>query len=374
LRRLALVLLALAALPAAALDRLVFTFDDVDTSTTAAVRLYTDAPLKRPILHYMTAGAAPKQLTAEERVIPGAGRVVYAFALRGLEPDTVYRFRVADGDAWRGEVRELKSMPAKLTRLKIVTGGDAGPSRLSAQMWARAAREEPDVVVFGGDLAYANGDVGAAALWDTFLGHYEAAFAQRRMTPVIAAIGNHEVQGGFRRSAEAAPFYYAVFGDPDEPAYAARDLAGVRLLLLDSGHTAPHDGAQLEWLQRAMKPERTWRLAVYHVPLFPSVRALTVDEAVAGRQHWLPVFAHELDVAFENHDHALKRTRRDGVLFLGDGCWGRPPRSTSTRDYLEASSSVNHVWSVELEPGVLRARALGVDGAVLDKASLLKAP
>jgi hypothetical protein len=79
------------------------------------------------------------------------------------------------------------------------------------------------------------------------------------------------------------------------------------------------------------------------------------------RQHWVPLFERfGLNVAFEHHEHAYKRTHLllqgsphpAGILYLGDGSWGvekpRKPKSPSERPYLAKSASTRHFILVEL--------------------------
>ncbi len=53
------------------------------------------------------------------------------------------------------------------------------------------------------------------------------------------------------------------------------------------------------------------------------------------RKLWVPLFdKYRVPVVLEHHDHTFKRTKGllnglphpDGVLYLGDGSWGRSPR------------------------------------------------
>lgn len=102
------------------------------------------------------------------------------------------------------------------------------------------------------------------------------------------------------------------------------------------------------------------KMAVYHVPMYPSVRLFSDYMGSKMRQYWLPLFdQHNMKLSFENHDHSYKvsdravdgiamtdwiqRTYRlrnneitsNGTQYIGDGCWGRTPRVTDPRWYLE---------------------------------------
>ena len=95
---------------------------------------------------------------------------------------------------------------------------------------------------------------------------------------------------------------------------------------------------------RASLQDRSWKkaarahgIAVNHVPAYPSFRKFETDGGKAGtgelnRVHWVPLFErHNVDLVLEHHDHTFKRTRLllagtthpNGVLYLGDGSWGR---------------------------------------------------
>jgi hypothetical protein len=201
--------------------------------------------------------------------------------------------------------------------------------------------------------------------------------------PLIAGVGNHEL-GKVRSTVAETPFG-ALF---PEPMTRAVDIGGqVSILLLDSGHgRAVAD--QTAWLQQALaeRRARTWRLAVYHVPAYPSVRRFEEGASPQIRQQWVPQFERGgVAVAFENHDHALKRTvallagRPDptGITYLGDGAWGvgeRTPATPAERPYLAASSARRHAWIVSIGDTTLAARAIGEGGVELDRVELAPRP
>ena len=199
-----------------------------------------------------------------------------------------------------------------------------------------------------------------------------------RLIPVVAAIGNHEVFSS-RDTTEAtarmmretgvrlgdAPYYTALHAHARERQYAAVDVGDyLSLVLLNTGHTAMVQGAQAEWLEQALGQRAAvpYVFPVYHVPGYPSVRAFTGSTSMLVREHWAPLFERfGVPVAFENHDHAYKRTvpirgaRRDssGVVYLGDGAWGAVPRPigrehTEPAWYLATARSTNHAIFVTL--------------------------
>ena len=163
-----------------------------------------------------------------------------------------------------------------------------------------------------------------------------------RLIPMVACIGNHEVDGGYNKPRDKAPFFYALFdGLYPETGYATLDFGDyLSLVLLDTGHTTPIDGEQTDWLEKTLKEraDHPHVIVVNHVPAYPSFRndrtARTARRAPASgnRKHWVPLFEkYRVPVVLEHHDHTFKRTKPlldglahdNGVLYLGDGSWGR---------------------------------------------------
>jgi hypothetical protein len=180
---------------------------------------------------------------------------------------------------------------------------------------------------------------------------------------------------------ELAPYFYALFASPGQPGYAAIDFGDyLSFLLLDSAHTNPIPGEQTAWLESALA-DRAGRpniFPVYHVPAYPSVRKFDGEISAAVREHWLPLFEKAgVKYAFENHDHAYKRTPPiadgkpdpNGIVFLGDGAWGVETRETHPVDetwYLEKAAAVRHGIIVTLKPDGPHFQVLDSKGQQID--------
>jgi hypothetical protein len=73
---------------------------------------------------------------------------------------------------------------------------------------------------------------------------------------------------------------------------------------------------------------------VYHVPGYPSVRAFDGATSAQVREHWAPLFERAgVRVAFENHDHAYKRTHpiRAGAATRPGSCTSATARGARSR-------------------------------------------
>jgi hypothetical protein len=253
------------------------------------------------------------------------------------------------------------------------------------------AAQDPAFAVIGGDIAYSvTGRFGFAKdnmqRWLDWLAAWKKTMVapDGRLIPLLPAIGNHEVKGGFGKTPEAAPFFYALFAMPGPQGYNVLDCGDyLALFLLDSGHTHPIDGEQAHWLYHALEARQGMphKLAVYHVPAYPSVRAYNSDTSPQVREFWVPIFENfGLHAAFEHHDHAYKRSypilngRPDpkGVLYIGDGGWGvvhpRIPKKPGQLWYLAKTVQESNVILVTLLPGSKRTyKALDPLGHTIDE-------
>ncbi|MBI1785239.1 metallophosphoesterase family protein [Candidatus Sumerlaeota bacterium] len=311
------------------------------------------------------------------------GRMIHWVELTSLIPGRTYYFIAGDPLNWYTAPRKFRTIPDDADKLRFVIGGDIGTGGDPELLFQQAAAQSPDFAVVGGDIAYANDDFKEVGHWDEWLDNWE-----RRMTtpegltiPMMLAIGNHEVLGGSSRNFSNVKFYFGFFAQEFGHSYFSRRFGkNVAILALDTGHFAPHAGSQAEWLDQSLASltSVSHRFCVYHVPLYPSHRAHDDDGSVTGRRVWAPIFEkYQITAAFENHDHTFKRTKRiragaedpeHGILYLGDGCWGRPARTVDNqiRWYLDKQASLQHFWRVDVMGDRVEYRAITKSGKIFD--------
>ena len=118
--------------------------------------------------------------------------------------------------------------------------------------------------------------------------------------------------------------------------------------------------------------------ALYHVPAYPSVRYFRLPESCAIRRHWVPLFErYSVNAAFENHDHAYKRTHPllgdsidpKGVVYFGDGSWGatpRIPKRAARTTYLAKTKSRRQYLLVELSEDTRWFQSKTARGHIID--------
>ncbi len=360
-----------------------------DTSRTMTVNYQTAGHAPASWVYYDTrprggeAEAYRYQVPGGHHQIPGLadGRWVHVVELTGLQPGKTYYFIAGDSTGGFSPERQFRTIPSGDGPLRFVTGGDMGVGELPQKLMAQAALHGPQFAAIGGDIAYANGRLENIGLWDQWLEAWERWMVtpEGLTIPMALAIGNHEVNGAYNRPKENAPFYFGFFAQAEESYFSRRFGANLVFLFLDTGHIAAHGGPQAAWLEAELARHRNARytFAVYHVPLYPSHRDYEGAGSQAGRAHWAPLFdRYGLTTAFENHDHTFKRSKLlkegkpdpDGTLYLGDGCFGRAPRTVDAelRWYLDRAESIAHFWLVDVTRRSVRYRAFDAEGRRID--------
>lgn len=317
------------------------------------------------------------------RPFPNTDLSVHRCQLAGLTPGTEYVFQIGDSSS----LQRFRTMPARATdTIQFVSGGDCGTGEHAIGTNILAAKQEPYFALIGGDLAYDNGS--SPKTFVKFLENYSRHMVdpQGRLIPMLSCIGNHEVKGGYFAKRENASSYLSVFdGLFEETTYAVLDVGDyLSLVLLDTGHIAKIGGEQTDWLAGVLadRQERPHLIVANHVPAYPSYRSPGIDLLKLGtgaenRVHWSPLFErYNVDVVLEHHDHTYKRTHpltnglkdKHGVLYLGDGSWGklRAPKSPEDRPYLAATSRAYHMTVHRLEGDQRFHVALEETGRVAD--------
>ncbi len=316
----------------------------------------------KPYLEYKLLDSGKwQQVESTQTGFPHSDRIIHRVEVVDLEPGTYYSFRVGEFE------REYKfeTMPDQLDRpIRFATGGDVmHEAEWMAQTNRQAMKYDPDFIVWGGDLAYANAQPERVERWYDFFEVIRETLITEdgKVVPIIVSIGNHEVEQryvyryfdmeGDRQfqdseewRAQEAPYFYALFAFPGIRGYNVLDFGDyLSMVALDSYHTNLIEGDQLDWLEQTLAERQNVPhvFPFYHVPAWASVKGIEYrEEQRQIRRHFPPVFErYGIRVSFENHDHAYKRTPPmrggdavepgEGVVYIGDGAWG-----VSTREHI----------------------------------------
>lgn len=327
--------------------------------------------------------------SAKGNTIPLPEKVPYdihQLEITQLSPNTAYDFKFGA----QGTVYKFRTMPADLAHpVRFLHGGDffqpKGSYEVLRQMNRVAAALDPQFIMCGGDLVYADRERKGKQIerWLTWLIAWKEDMIapDGRVIPMIPIIGNHEVlNGGYGQTPKEAPYFYTLFAFPGEQGYRVLDFGKYMTLIgLDSGHTHPIAGPQTQWLNETLSQRKDipYKFAIYHVAAFPSVRKWDGKIQVQIRKSWVPLFEeYNLDVAYENHDHAYKRSKPikrnavdpSGVIYIGDGGWAVDgPRTPKESWYIAKAAASRNMNLTIVGQNSLHFIAYDEQGRVLDE-------
>jgi hypothetical protein len=361
-----------------------------DPTTTMTIQWHTTDEDTASQIAYRKKGEVEWQLKEGiYALLPKTNLSIHTVELDGLKPGEEYQFRLIGK---KGSHR-FRTLPEGLSQpVRFVVGGDAYfYLSVLRKMNEQIASKDPDFVVVGGDIAYTNGRRAIfkgkgweIKRWRTFLKEWKKQMvtSDGRMIPIVPVLGNHDVKASTMKPMSHHFLFYELFAMPEKGTpYRVLDAGNyLSLFLLDSGHSFHIEGQQTQWLKQVLSERENtfYKMAAYHVAAYPSVYPYRSHSAKKIRSEWNPLFErYHLNVAFEHHNHAYKRTfplkndkvDPDGVVYMGDGSWGVTPRKPKRLWYLASIAQANAVCLITLGSQMGTVEALDIHGDILDTVS-----
>ncbi len=268
---------------------------------TAAPKFWRNAVVEKAKTFTMNAS---KVYTAE--VVSNYHSVTF----RGLIPDTLYAYRVGDGEIW-SEWIQFRTASDKPKPFSFLYVGDA--QNYILELWSRLIREgyrkAPDAgfIIHAGDLI---NNAHSEREWHEW---FSAGGWIHRMLPSLPLPGNHEYEPYIEGESEQ---HLSVQWNPQftlpkngietlpETNYFL-DYQDVRFVVLNS--MEQHE-EQARWLRKVLqKNPQKWTIAAYHHPLYSASEGRDNQRL---RKLWKPLFdKFGVDLALQGHDHSYARGR-----------------------------------------------------------------
>ncbi|MAT68501.1 MAG: metallophosphoesterase [Planctomycetaceae bacterium] len=313
--------------PTPAPDRVVLTWSG-DPATSIDVTWRTDDTVEKSTVEFVPAadivgnlehGNVPICCTVEGTSADfasdrGPSRMHTAH-LEGLRPDTMYAYRVGNGQFW-SEWLQFRTAAAEAKPFTFIYFGDAQNAIRS--LWSRVIREanlrapRAAFMLHAGDLINSrNSD----AEWGEWFG---AGGWINGTIPSVATPGNHEYGGGAHVDDHWRPqFAFPLNGPPglEETAYWF-DYQGTRIISLNSNERLQQ---QRHWLKSLLDdPERPkWTIVTFHHPIYSAAKERDNAEL---REQWQAVLEEGgVDLVLQGHDHAYARSALGGPKNVAEG-------------------------------------------------------
>ncbi|MFC7499227.1 metallophosphoesterase [Enterovirga sp. GCM10030262] len=232
----------------------------------------------------------------------------------GLEPDTLYAYRVQGADGIWSEWFQARTAPLS-GPLRFIYVGDAQNGITSH--WSRVIRAAfqaaPDArfILHAGDLVNKGSRDYEWAEW------FKASGFIHGMIPAIPVAGNHEYEKlGLTEDSKQRVLsalwrpQFRLPADPPLPAamretvYDVRYSPDLHVFVLDSN--LKDYAVQAEWLDRKLAAsDARWRVVTMHHPVYSSGRD---RDNKTLREMLLPVLTgHRVDLVLQGHDHTYAR-------------------------------------------------------------------
>jgi len=380
----------------AAPDELMLTWQG-DPRTSATIQWRTDASVLNSILwiapkkeFFSQGAAAGRRIDASFtelesiRIVNDPVIRLHRVRLDDLEPGTDYLYAAsADGGENWTKIREFRT--AAEPGAEPYSFVYLGDPQNGLDQWGELLRQAdfrfPDArfYMIAGDLV----DKGAERdNWDEFFHEGSPVFDE---SAVLPAIGNHDSHGGH------PTLYLQQFALPDngterlDPGrtYHVR-YQDLLVVVMDSNYQLIEPELQADWLDRVLgESDARWKVVIYHHPFYAS-RADRDNYPL--RETWGPIFdRHNVDIAFQGHDHAYMRTvpMRDhrpaaagehGTVYLV-AVSGTKMYEQALPDFAAFGTTNTRTFQyIEVDPetGTLDYRAIDTRGEVIDSFRLEK--
>ncbi len=299
--------------------------------------------------------------------------------LSGLAADTRYDVEF-ESNGLRSPPFYFVTAPTGDSPFSLLFGGDSrsdqkkrlAMNRLMARLVAQGAAspDRRDRIV---GLMHAGDYVGSGTnlkQWCQWMADHEQTVSpDGRLLVVIPARGNHD----------RGRLFCETFGFETRDVHNWFGLRfGSQLGVITLNTEASIAGDQAKWLRTeltAARRECRWLVAQYHRPGYAATKWPS-----GALMHWVPLFEQfNVDLVCEGDGHTIKRTvpirggkyDPDGVVYIGEGGLGVPPRSPKPRRwYLKEPGMCDqgyHVHRLSFDSDRLTCECILLDESVRDR-------
>lgn len=230
-------------------------------------------------------------------------RGVHKAEVTGLEPGTLYSYRVGSGleGGW-SSVAEFTTEEVELDSVTFINVADSQGERADDfKLWGKTLSKavqtfpEAKFIVHNGDLTENPED---SAGWDQFFGNVQGLLSGIPLMPVT---GNHD------QVDDDATDFTSHFNLPDNGAKGSIagtsysfDYGPVHVSVLN---TESNLKKQAEWLKQDLKStDKEWKIVAMHRPAYGGNSYKKVED-------WTNIFdAYEVDLVLQGHNHEYSRS------------------------------------------------------------------
>jgi len=297
-----------------------------------------------------------------------SGFYLYESQIRGLEPGTIYFYRVMCGNTKR-KVTYFKTAPVKNSPFSFVAMGDSRshPETFSTIM-NQLNKFNPDLIISMGDLV---GNGGKFKQWNSQ--YFDPAKCVIDHIPLISTLGDHEGDGD---NGELFRYFFYPHMNVNR-LWFSFDFGDAHFVSLDYRH--PYDRNMIEWFKNDMiKTRAKWKFVYMHRPCYN----MGGHRSTWGRSVWPELFRRfKIDIVFAGHSHQYERffplrpafqPETWPVTYITTGGGGAGLYGIGQSDFLAAAESIHHFVYIKVNSDTLLLNTYSSNDSVFDNLLIIK--
>jgi Icc-related predicted phosphoesterase len=246
---------------------------------------------------------------------------IYHCYLEGLSPQTTYFYQAGNKDGDVSDVYSFTTLPPKGDKSALWLGvvGDLGQTQDSEVTLAQIADEDYQMLIFAGDLSYADRN---QQRWDSWSDMVEYSSTT---LPYMSCPGNHEEESSTSMG-ELFTSYRHRFRMPwveqesdsrgfqDDKAYYSIDVGMVHMVFLNTFGDNSVGSPQYNWfvedVQAVDRTETPWLIVISHAPWYNSNKAHHLEpQSIEQWGAFEGLFLeYNVNLFLSGHVHAYERS------------------------------------------------------------------
>ena len=381
--------------PALYPDRIVLNVTE-DPATSIAVNWRTSAAVEESYLEILPAVSTPALTKDAPRIkavtehfeLRGIRSSFHAAVAQSLTPNTLYMYRVGNGDYW-SEWFHIRTAGKAGEKFSFIYMGDVQQGIRT--FWPRMIREAylkaPDarLIMYAGDIV--NRGLNDHEWGELF---YGGGFLHSTI-PGMPSPGNHEHADNEQGVNVITPLWKAQYNLPEngpkglEETVYYTDIQGVRFISLNSQEIwfgNERMDQQIAWLHKVLSDNpNKWTILTFHHPVH-SVSVRRDNKNL--REKFQPIFEkYKVDLVLQGHDHAYARGMKNVPMpegFKGTtasayvvSMCGSKMYNNDTQKWMDkVGTNVQLYQVITVDGGKLLYRCYTATGELFDAFDLLK--
>lgn len=284
---------------------------------------------------------------------------VHRIKLSGLEPSTVYHYRViSDNDTSNDASFRTAARPGTSFRFACMGDCRSNPD-IHSQIAKKIKAENPYFSLYGGDICFSS---------EYFVWKEEFFIPAERdlisSVPFFNAVGNHE---GWRQNTKA----FQQSPEKENKPYYSFDYGDVHILILNTEQSAKEGSEQWNFVKKDLESTmKKWKVVCFHKPAYcAGGHGDNTEMQIMSHKLFVP---NKVDIVVTGHTHIYQHNLVDGIHHFVLAGGGAPLYNFKTADYVVKSAKEYHYAIVDVTPNNLRMIVYDLKGNELDKLELGK--